>query len=719
MSERNRRLASLLLTLGLLGGNLVAFNVLLGGWSGARLDLTEDGEFSITPATRRVLDSLDEDLTIHGYFSKRTHPKLAPLVPEIADLLDEYRAVSRGRVQVEIIDPGEDTEAEEAANERFGVRSTPFQLASKYETGIVNAYFALVVRYGDRYERYGFSDLIEIVPLPDGDVEVRLRNLEYDLTRAIKKVTSEMRGGLDLFDALDQPVVFTAIVTPGSLPEIFAGAPEAIRTAAEELSEAGGDSFRYEEIDPTTDEATQELVYREFGARPMSVGLFGDESFFLYGFLEAGGRLEQLVLTDGDLSAADIREAIEQSLRRYTPGLMKTVGVVAPDPSIPPEVMMQLQMQGRMPPTPPPEFEEIQRYLERDYNVRRVSLDGDEGVPYDVDLLLVLKPRELGDRESYNLDQYLMRGGRVVLCSGRFDVQLDRSGLSVLPMATGLEDWLAHNGITVEPTMVLDDRNQALPIPEVRQTAIGQIQTWVMAPYPYLVHVQDEGFVNGDVAATLEAVGIYWGSPITVDEEATGGLEVTPILQSSELSWTSGDTSLVNFVDYVVPEEGTEPRLLAAALSGRFESFFAGKEVPRAARPDTSENESEAEAPTAVTLEASPETRLVVVGNAEFLSDFVARALGNLDGGFFLENLRFMENLIDWATQDNDMIAIRSRGVANRRLARTEKPQQVSIEVVNYLIPAALLLALAAWRYWSRRNAVPMFDRPGGKEVTR
>ena len=155
--------ASLLLTVALVGLNLIALQVLVSGWSTARLDLTRDKLYSITPATERLLVSLEEDVAVYGYFSKKTHPKLAPLVPEIIDMLDEYRAVSGGRVQVEIIDPGEDEAAEKIANDRYGVRSTPFRLASKYESGIVNAYFALVVKYADQYVRYGFGDLIEFI----------------------------------------------------------------------------------------------------------------------------------------------------------------------------------------------------------------------------------------------------------------------------------------------------------------------------------------------------------------------------------------------------------------------------------------------------------------------------------------------------------------------------------------------------------------------------
>jgi hypothetical protein len=186
--------------------NLVAFNALMARRTGLRLDLTQEGLYSITPATSRLLASLDDDVLIHGYFSQRTHPKLAPLVPQIEDLLSEYAALSHGRVKYEILDPNNDEMAQQEANDRFGVNSTPFRLASKYETGIVNAYFALVIQRGDQYERYGFDELIAVDRLPDGDADVHLRNLEYDLTRAIKKVVYGFNSTADLFAQVEAPV---------------------------------------------------------------------------------------------------------------------------------------------------------------------------------------------------------------------------------------------------------------------------------------------------------------------------------------------------------------------------------------------------------------------------------------------------------------------------------------------------------------------------------
>ncbi|MDH3627438.1 MAG: GldG family protein [Acidobacteriota bacterium] len=700
MKTRKKRMASLGLTVLLTVVNLVAFNYLISGWSAARLDLTQDRLFSISGATRNVLGSLEEDLTIYGYFSERTHPKLAPLVPQIVDLLEEYRAMADGRLTLEVVDPSGDSDVEAMAADRFGVRSTPFQLASKYETGIVNAYFAIVIQYGDQYERYGFQDLITVEPTADGDIDISLRNLEYDVTRAIKKVVYGFHATADLFDRLDQPVRFTAVMTPSDLPEVLAETPETVRAAVAEIAPRAGQMFVYEELDPSQDPALGQELADRYGMAPMSMGLFSEGSFYLYGLLEIDGRIEQLMLTEPDLTVATVREQIEEAIQRSLPGFLTTVGVVAPKPlDIPPQLQMQMQMQQ-----PPPEFEQVTRYLGQDYEVAEVALA--DPVPRNVDLLLVLKPNGLTRGALYNLDQYLMRGGRVVLCAGTYEADFDQSGLRVQPVETGLEDWLQHHGVTLTPTLVLDDRNQSLPIPEVQYTSLGAIRTWGLAPYPYLVQVREDGFLNRDITATLDSVGIYWGSPIEVDLDRED-VDVLPILQSSDASWIDDDLTKVALLEYTVPEEGTQPHLLSVALNGRFTSYFAerpvreGDDEPAITEEidlPTPGDDGSLPAPPEIPLKQSPETRLVVVGNSEFLSDFVAGVLGQVDGGFFAENLRFTKNIIDWATLDNDMIDIRAKGSVSRRLEPIDDGRRKTLEAINYLLPLLALVGLATWR---------------------
>ena len=693
MDTRRRRFDALL-TVALVGLNLVALNVLLDSTGRMRLDLTEDRLYSVSPATRAILRSLDDTVTVIGYFSERTHPKLAPLVPQIEDTLAELAAVSGGRLQYEIIDPGADEQAEEEATGRYGVRSTPFRLASKFETGIVNAYFALVVKFGDQYVRYGFEDLIAIEPLPDGDVDVRLRNLEYDIARAIRKVTASFRSTEELFDRLDQPVRLVAVISSDQLPDVFSKVPEAVRAAARELKEKAGDRFTYEELDPTDDPEVEARVRQRWGTRPYTLGLFDDRPFYLHGYLEYGDQVEQLVLAGEGITAADVREAVLASLRRRVPGFLPTIGLVVPEPDIPPQVRPQLAMQGRL---PPPEFQELETRLSADYEVRRVDLAGADGVPADVDVLLVIRPQNLSDRAVYNLDQYLMRGGRIVLCAGQYKANLFGESLSVTPVETGLGDWLGHLGVKIEKTLVLDDRNQALPIPTRRMTPFGVIRTWELAPYPYLVDVRDDGIVNREVAARVEDVGIYWGSPVVVDPPEDASFEAIELLRSSARSWTDDDPARAQSVAYAVPEEGTEPHTLAVALAGTFESVYAGKEPPK---PEKETIDVAAEVP----LERSPATRLVVVGNAEFLSDFVGRMLGPVDGSFFEQNLAWTQNLIDWMTLDNELLGIRARGGGLRRIERLEPDAEFGIELANYVAVLMVLAAAGGAFLWLRRR---------------
>jgi ABC-2 type transport system permease protein len=79
----------------LLVANLVAANVWLSQLSALRADVTEGNIYSISEATRGYLAQLQEPLLIRGYFSNQTHPLLAPLVPQMRDLLNEY-SVERG-----------------------------------------------------------------------------------------------------------------------------------------------------------------------------------------------------------------------------------------------------------------------------------------------------------------------------------------------------------------------------------------------------------------------------------------------------------------------------------------------------------------------------------------------------------------------------------------------------------------------------------------------
>ena len=116
----------------LLALNFVFGNFWLKEVYALRADLTRGNIYSISDATKRMIGQLQEPLLIRGYFSARTHPLLAPLVPQMRDLIREYEVAGRGKVRAEFIDPRENPDLEEQANRKYSIKPVPFQMADKY-----------------------------------------------------------------------------------------------------------------------------------------------------------------------------------------------------------------------------------------------------------------------------------------------------------------------------------------------------------------------------------------------------------------------------------------------------------------------------------------------------------------------------------------------------------------------------------------------------------
>jgi ABC-2 type transport system permease protein len=126
------------------------------------------------------------------------------------------------------------------------------------------------------------------------DVEVKLRNLEYDLTRTIKKVAFGFGTADAVFAKLDQPAELYAYVTAASLPENFKKAPETIKKVMDELVAESKGKFKYEIIDPDQPGAKEgrEVLLKRYGFKPFAVSLFAQETFYLHLLLKVGDRYE-------------------------------------------------------------------------------------------------------------------------------------------------------------------------------------------------------------------------------------------------------------------------------------------------------------------------------------------------------------------------------------------------------------------------------------------
>ncbi len=310
-------------------------------------------------------------------------------------------------------------ELEAEANQTYGIRPTTFQVAGRYEASVINAYFDILIQYGDQDVVLNFQDIVEITPRPDGTVDARLRNLEYDLTSSIRKVVYGFQSVDSVLAAMEEPVTLTLYITPQTLPEWMSGTQETINQAAGEIAANSDGKLRYQVVDPTAPDSqiSAQALQEQYGIQPYPVSLFDAQSYYVHLALDAGDEAEVIYPAEG-ATEAEIRSQIESALKRLSPGFLKVVGLWAPADM--PQNPNQPQASQ-----PLSAYQFIEEQLRQEYTVQRVDLATGQ-VPADVDVLLVLEPNAFGDAERFAIDQYLMRGGSVVIAGSGYRVGFDQ-----------------------------------------------------------------------------------------------------------------------------------------------------------------------------------------------------------------------------------------------------------------------------------------------------
>ena len=709
---------SVVLTSALLVANLVAVNIWLYPLSGLRLDLTEEREYSLSQTTRDMVQGLGEPLTIRAYVSEKTHPLLAPLAPQLADLLREYEISGRGSVDAEVVDPTTDPEVEVEANQTYGIQATPFQVAGRYESSVINAYFDVLVRYGDQSEVLNFQDLIEVQGNRDGTTDVRFRNLEYDLTRTIKRVTSGFQSVDSLLASLRDGTRLTLFVTPSSLPAQLADAPAAFQKVGQELASKSGGKLTFTTVDPDAQGAqvTRAQVLDTYKLRPIAASLFSDQTYYLDLVLETTGAegqaTSQLVTPAGDLSEASIRSAVESALKRTSTGFLKVVGLWTPSEMPTQNMFGQQQAALRT-------WRTLRAQLGRDYTVTDVDLASGQ-VPADIDTLLIISPEGLDEKAQYAVDQYLMRGGSVIIAAGNYGISLDQmaGGLALNETQGGLGDLLEHYGIKVEKSMVMDPQNEPFPSTVQRNVGGMVVQEVQALNYPFFVDVRAAGMdKTSPIVSQLNAVTLNWASPVILDEAKNAGRQTAELLRSTDRSWLrtsldiNPDVQKYGETGFAVEgEQSSQP--LAVAVSGSFESYFKDKPSPLLQPTGAAAEGQPAPTPVAQagsTIESSPNTaRLVVFGSGEFLTDVIFQVSSSMSGDRYLNSLQLVQNAVDWSVEDLDLLNIRTRGTSTRVLDPLTEGQQRFFEFLNYGLALAALIIIAVLWNVRRRNEKPL-----------
>jgi ABC-type uncharacterized transport system involved in gliding motility auxiliary subunit len=189
-ASRQLRLGVTLIT-----ATLVVVN-LLGNYIGGRLDLTPGHAYTLSPATKQIVGSLDDIVTIKVFTSDELPTSVALLKRDLDDLLSDIHAAGHGKVKIVRRNPSKDEAAKRDA-ESLGIEPVQFNVIGQSELQVKQGYLGLAVQYGSG------SETIPFVGRTD-DLEYRLASDIRTLARAKKPVIGFVADARDQTMRVDQ-----------------------------------------------------------------------------------------------------------------------------------------------------------------------------------------------------------------------------------------------------------------------------------------------------------------------------------------------------------------------------------------------------------------------------------------------------------------------------------------------------------------------------------
>jgi gliding-associated putative ABC transporter substrate-binding component GldG len=155
-----------------------------------RLDYTEDKRYSLSNATKNILSSLNDPITITAYFSVDLPPNIEKVRQDFRDLLVEYASYSGGQIVYEFINPNKTQETEVAAQQN-GIQPIMINVRERDQMKQQRAYLGAVIQMGEKKE---------IIPLIQPGAA-----MEYDLSSNIKKLAVVAKSKIAFLQGNGEP----------------------------------------------------------------------------------------------------------------------------------------------------------------------------------------------------------------------------------------------------------------------------------------------------------------------------------------------------------------------------------------------------------------------------------------------------------------------------------------------------------------------------------
>ena len=493
-----------------------------------------------------------------------------------------------------------------------------------------------------------------------------------DLTE--NKIYTLSPGTKRILDKLDTPVEIRFYYSKdnSSMPVPLRTYAQEVEDLLSEYQQAGHGKIQVVKLDPKPDSDAEDSARLDgVQGQTVAANLTGDKIYLglAVSCLDAKTAISFLSPDRETLLEYDISRAISSVInpKKAVIGVMSDLPVLGRAAN--PMMMMQRQ-RGSDP------WVFVQE-LKENYTVREVPLTADK-IDDDISVLLVDYPKGITESAQFAIDQFMLRGGKMVALLDPFsfvDSQLSGGQQAMMRGETysaNLDKLLKAWGLEFTADKIVADPNLATKIQ--RQAGSVDSDMTVLS-------------VNGDTINKSDPLG---ASTTDLLLPFAGAFTGTPVsgLKEETLVSTTPQAGLIDASTVMMGSEaarkfykpGSAPLAMAVRLSGKFKTAFPDGKPAAAASPNPTPAASPAASatPTPAPLkEATNEGVAVLIGDSDFAFDQIAgRQQQMLNQVVFTPtngNLNLIESSVELLAGDSNLMSIRSRTSANRPFVLVDK----------------------------------------------
>lgn len=484
-----------------------------------------------------------------------------------------------------------------------------------------------------------------------------LRSLNFDLTE--EKLFTLSDGTKSILGKLDDKLkmkFFYSKKAAAEIPPLKQYADRVIQLLRQYEASSGG-KITVELLEPRPDTEVEEWAIN-YGLR--SVSRFGAEDiYFGLVLLDEVGSEESMPFLSPDRESFleyDITRLITSmsSSDKKTIGIMSGLNIMGSDNPDP-----MAHMRGG----PVEEPWAFVSEIKKQYDVKKIETTAKK--IDDVDLLMVVHPKNLSEETQYAIDQYVLAGGRAIILVDPLSVQEQQD----FP----IQDFNAQFQATFDSDLPSLFKAWGVEMPKGKVVADLDLPTQLrmgnqVVRHPTYISLGKEQCNQEEIAsADLESLIVAHAGHIKIlSGSEDDGLSRTPLIQTSA---RAGEVDAMMVKMGMDPagigrdlKESGEPLNLAVKISGKFKSAFPG------GKPGA--KEEEAAASSEHLLESAAETTVIVLSDVDMLSDQLSVRKQNLFGQTLImvinDNLSFMTNAAETMMGGFELASLRTRGKSNR-----------------------------------------------------